>query len=360
MKNVFLTVCFISLNQFVFGQLAEPIQFQDKTHDFGEIAESNGPAVYEFSFLNKSARPVKILGVQPSCGCTTPGWSKEPVAPGKTGFIKASFDPKGRPGYFNKSLTVTTDLDGNSVVLQIKGTVVDKKEEKGPYDLVIENGNLRLRNSSFNVGKVFVNKEPSPMEFPMYNAGRDTLKFIETVMPKYIKLDVPKSLAPDTKGSIKITFDAKQRNQYGFNSDNILLKTNDKIQPEKSFSVYATVEESFPTLSPDEQAKAPILNFETYSVDMGKLRKGIDFQRSIKFKNKGKKELIIRYVQSNCSCLVSNSKVVSLKPSEEGSLQITFNTDGRDGLQNKAVTIYSTDPINPVQRITLTGVIEDN
>lgn len=343
-----------------FAQLAEPLQFQDKTHDFGEIVESNGPAVYEFSFLNRSTRPVKILAVQPSCGCTTPGWSKEPVAPGKTGFIKASFDPHGRPGYFNKSLTVSTDLDGNPLVLQIKGTVVDKKEEKGPYDLVIENGSLRLRNSSFNVGKVFVNKETAPVEFPIYNAGKDTLKFLEVISPKYIKVNAPKLIAPETKSSIKIFYDAKLRNQYGFTSDNVLFKTNDKTQPDKSFSVYATTEEFFPILSPEEQAKAPILNFETYTIDMGKLRKGIDFQRGIKFKNKGKKELTIRYVQSNCTCLKSNTTTLTLKPSQEASLQITFSSDGREGLQNKAVTIYSTDPINPVQRITLTGEVSND
>ncbi len=360
MKNVFLITLFFLWSHLVLAQLAEPIQFQDKTHDFGEIAESNGLAVYEFSFLNKSARPVKILAVQPSCGCTTPGWSKEPVAPGKTGFIKASFDPHGRPGYFNKSLSVTTDLDGNAIVLQIKGTVLDKKEEKGPYDLVIENGNLRLRNSSFNVGKVFVNKETSSVEFPMYNAGKDTLKFLEVIAPKYIKLDLPKSLPADTKGSIKIAFDAKLRNQYGFTSDNIFIKTNDKTQPDKSFSVYATIEEYFAPLSPEEQAKSPILNFETYAIDMGKLRKGIDFQRAIKFKNKGRKELTIRYVQSNCTCLKSNPTTRALKPSQEAWLQITFSSDGREGLQNKAVTIYSTDPTNPVQRITLTGEVTND
>ncbi|MFM9840769.1 MAG: DUF1573 domain-containing protein [Cyclobacteriaceae bacterium] len=356
-RLIFILLACSAVN--VSAQLAEPLQFQDKTHDFGEIVESNGPAVYEFSFLNKSTRPVKILAVQPSCGCTTPGWSKEPVAPGKTGFIKASFDPHGRPGYFNKSLTVTTDLDGNSIVLQIKGTVVDKKEEKGPYDLVIENGNLRLRNSSFNVGKVFVNKETTPVEFPIYNAGKDTLKFLEVISPKYIKVNVPRLIAPETKSSIKISYDAKLRNQYGFTSDNVLFKTNDKTQPDKYFSVYATTEEFFPILSPEEQTKAPVLNFETYTVVMGKLRKGIDFQRAVKFKNKGKKELIIRYVQSNCSCLISKATAISLKPMEEGYLQVTFNTDGREGLQNKAITIYSTDPINPVQRITLTGEIEN-
>jgi hypothetical protein len=359
MKNVFLIASFILLNQSAFAQLAEPLQFQDKTHDFGEVVEQNGLAVYEFSFLNKSTRPVKILAVQPSCGCTTPGWSKEPIAPGKTGFVKASFDPKGRPGYFSKSLTVATDLDGNSIVLQIKGTVVDKKNENIPYDLVIENGSLRFRNSSFNVGKVFINKESAPVEFPVFNAGKDSLKFLEVLTPNYIKVIVPKSIASNTKSIIKILFDAKLRNQYGFTSDNILFKTNDKSQLDKSFSVYATVEESFPTLSPEEQANAPILNFETYEIDLGTLRHGTEVARSIKFKNKGKKELQIRYAQSNCPCLINKVSKMTVKPNEWATIELRFDPTGREGLQNKAVTIYSNDPVNPVQRISVKGDINN-
>ncbi len=99
------------------AQTLEPLIFREKIYDFGEIQESRGNADHEFVFTNNAGRPVKILNVAASCGCTTPGWSKDAVAVGKTGFIKASFDPKGRPGYFNKTLTVLTDLDPNPMVL---------------------------------------------------------------------------------------------------------------------------------------------------------------------------------------------------------------------------------------------------
>ena len=55
----------------VVGQLAEPIVFTEKMHDFGSIAENGGNVDTEFTFINKSGRPIKILTVQPSCGCTT-------------------------------------------------------------------------------------------------------------------------------------------------------------------------------------------------------------------------------------------------------------------------------------------------
>ena len=75
------------------AQVVEPLLFREKVYDFGEIDENKGNADHEFLFTNNAARPVKILSVSASCGCTTPGWSKDPIAPGKTGFIKASFDP---------------------------------------------------------------------------------------------------------------------------------------------------------------------------------------------------------------------------------------------------------------------------
>lgn len=350
---------FTFLSLISFGQLVEPIQFQDKTHDFGEVAEYEGSVTYDFSFINKSSRAIKILSVQPSCGCTTPGWTKEPIEPGKIGTIKAKFDPKGRPGYFNKSLTITTDFDANQIVLQIKGNVVDKKSTVAPYDLVVANGSLRLRNTSFNVGKVYINKSNPIVEFPVYNDSNDTIKFLEVKSPPYIKFNLP-TLAPNSKNTIKIMYDAKLKNQYGFVSDNIVLKTSDHTQPEKSFSIYATIEESFPLLSPEEQAKAPVLLADDYLLDLGKIKNGMEVTRTIKIKNSGHRDLQIKYMQSNCSCLVVQAGKMTLKPTEETNIEFRFDPTGRESLQNKAVTIYSNDPVNPVQRISVKGYINQH
>src|SRR5687768_13639384 len=103
MKRVFsfvlLFITFASI-----AQQPKALQFKEEAHDFGTIAEEGGPVMHEFNFTNNTNRPVKILTVQASCGCTTPAWTKEVVQPGKTGFIQASYNPKGRPGFFNKSL----------------------------------------------------------------------------------------------------------------------------------------------------------------------------------------------------------------------------------------------------------------
>lgn len=96
------------------------IEFKTTTHDFGTLQEGD-PAVAEFKFKNTGKEPLIIQNVRPSCGCTTPYWSKEPINPGKKGVIKASYGTKGRPGAFNKSITVTSNAGRQ--VLYIKGIV---------------------------------------------------------------------------------------------------------------------------------------------------------------------------------------------------------------------------------------------
>lgn len=94
--------------------------FDNEVHDFGTVPE--GPnADYEFTFKNTGKEPINLQTVNASCGCTTPSWSKEPVLPGKTGSIKASYATKGRPGGFTKSITVVSNA--GTKVLTIKGNV---------------------------------------------------------------------------------------------------------------------------------------------------------------------------------------------------------------------------------------------
>src|SRR5258706_16462054 len=196
MNRFVLTVLLITAANLCFGQLAEPLYFREKIHDFGELKEADGPAVFEFSLNNKNTRPVSILSVKPSFGCTTPHWTRQPIPPGGSGFIKTSFDPKGRPGYFNKSLTRTTDWDGTPLVLQIKGNVVNPARANDPSSFTVVNGSLHLKSNSFNLDKVFINREAEAVSFPFYNASKDTVHFIYVVVPNYIKAVTPKRLAP--------------------------------------------------------------------------------------------------------------------------------------------------------------------
>jgi hypothetical protein len=115
-------------------QNPDAMKFEAEVHDFGTLPE--GPnAEYEFKFKNTGKEPIIIERAQPSCGCTTPSWSKDPVLPGKTGTIKASYGTQGRPNAFTKTITVYSNV--GTKVLTIKGNV-----EKAPETSVPENNSM--------------------------------------------------------------------------------------------------------------------------------------------------------------------------------------------------------------------------
>jgi Protein of unknown function (DUF1573) len=96
--------------------------WDSSSHDFGKIKQGT-PVTHEFKFTNTGKTPLIITNVQASCGCTTPSWTKEEVMPGGTGFIKATYNAAA-VGAFNKTVTVTANIESGFVQLTIKGEVL--------------------------------------------------------------------------------------------------------------------------------------------------------------------------------------------------------------------------------------------
>ncbi len=95
-------------------------QWSTQTYDFKKIPQGT-PASCEFKITNKSNAPLIITNTTGSCGCTVPEWSKDPIAPNKTGFVKATYNAAAS-GPFTKTITVTLS-NGVTEVLTIKGEV---------------------------------------------------------------------------------------------------------------------------------------------------------------------------------------------------------------------------------------------
>jgi len=356
MRQIFILIAgLVSLT--AWAQQAEPLVFQEKIHDFGNLREEEGSADHTFTFTNNSSRTISILNVQPSCGCTTPGWTKEPIAPGKTGYIKASFNPLGRPGYFNKTLTVTTDLPGSPVVLQIKGNVVTRAMETDVSRLEASSGSLRFKSASVNLGKVFMNRNTPAVELKVFNAGEALVAIQSVVAPAHLKVVAPEKIEANTWASIWLSLDAQTKGQYGFMTESFELVTDDADAPEKVFTVYASVEDYFAPLTEAERAKAPVLKLEADNLDISQVRLGATVQRVVVIKNEGKQPLQIKALQPNCSCLKTEVQPLEIKPGAQANLTITFLAEGRKGTQHKAITLYSNDPVRPVQRLSVVAVV---
>src|SRR6478735_5633771 len=113
MKNLFAFLLLsISLTAFAQQQSntegKADIKFEETIHDFGSFKEGT-LATHEFIFINTGTVPLVLTHVQPSCGCTSPEWSKEPIPPGGKGKIKAVYNSYGRPGNFQKYITVKSN-----------------------------------------------------------------------------------------------------------------------------------------------------------------------------------------------------------------------------------------------------------
>jgi hypothetical protein len=93
------------------------------TFDFGKI-KVNTPVTHEFHFTNSGNAPLVISSVQASCGCTVTDYSKDPIAPGSEGYVKATYNA-AKVGTFSKTVTVNANAEEGIVQLTIKGEVVE-------------------------------------------------------------------------------------------------------------------------------------------------------------------------------------------------------------------------------------------
>ncbi|MEL4454352.1 DUF1573 domain-containing protein [Lutimonas vermicola] len=103
-------------------------EFENEVIDYGEIAEnSDGNRVFKFKNIGKA--PLIISNVKGSCGCTVPTKPEEPIMPGETGEIKVKY-ATNRIGPFSKTVTITSNAYEPTVVLRIKGRVLEQKSEE--------------------------------------------------------------------------------------------------------------------------------------------------------------------------------------------------------------------------------------
>lgn len=81
--------------------------------------------------------------------------------------------------------------------------------------------------------------------------------------------------------------------------------------------------------------------FEKEIFDFGVIQEGESVQTSFKFKNVGKTPLIITDATATCGCTVPEYPKTPIKPGEEGTITVVFNSIGKTGMQDKVVTIKS-------------------
>jgi hypothetical protein len=111
------------------------LQLKETVHDFSQIPQGK-PVYYNFEIVNLGKTELKLDNVQASCGCTTPEWSHDPIAPGATAMIKVGYNASAE-GVFEKYITVTYNTTQTKQI-RIKGTVWKAPAGAAPANASIE------------------------------------------------------------------------------------------------------------------------------------------------------------------------------------------------------------------------------
>ena len=102
---------------------APVMTFAETEHNFGDIKP--GEVVkHTFTFTNTGKSPLLIENATASCGCTTPNWTKEPIAPGGKGTIDVQFDRQGKTGLQNKQVSIRANTQPTLTQIAIRTNIL--------------------------------------------------------------------------------------------------------------------------------------------------------------------------------------------------------------------------------------------
>ncbi len=241
MKKKFLFSFCLSLLFAHFCLAQGSLTFAKEAHDFGNVEEGT-QATYEFEFTNTGKAPVVISNVSASCGCTTPFWTKDPVLPGKKGKVTASYNSSGRPGIFNKSITVTSNAEPVTQVLTIKGNVVPKAEKPVSSEQLAQSPVIQLDKNLHNFGKI----EKGQMVihvFTVSNTGKSDLQ-IDRVQSACgcVTYKIDKAvIAPGQQAKMELKYAPRSLHQQ---NEMVQVFSNDLKNPSTTVTLQTHVVES--------------------------------------------------------------------------------------------------------------------
>lgn len=271
-----LLLFFLSFPGIITAQNKAELYIGEPTHDFGVVAEADGLANHTFIIRNTGADPLVITRVTASCGCTRPDWTKSPIAPGSSGEVTISYNPKGRPGPFYKSVAVFSNAKNKRTLLYVKGNVTPKPASAAqpaisyPYSI----GPLKLQTKTIQYNSIRPG-ETGEEKIPVRNESSHPLTIHTGKLPDYLTAEArPATLQPDETGEIRLSFSPDKAKRMGHihtalpvevESEENRKNTTGKIE------VAANVIDNFAKLSAADKAKAPAIQFSSTLIDFGKL-----------------------------------------------------------------------------------------
>jgi hypothetical protein len=343
------------------------ISSEVQTCDFGHIDEAAGLATHTFTIRNTGAAPLVIHRVTASCGCTQPEWPKEPVAPGSTGEVKISYNPKGRPGPFHKSIAIHSNAKNERLTLYIKGTVKSRTAEQPVITYPYSMGDLKLQTKTVQYSRAYPGESPEET-IRIKNEGKTPLKINPRKVDFLTVTVTPDTLKPDETGEISIVFHTDKVRRMGRTSILLPLQMEnaDRKNREGYLHIAANIIDNFSHLSAREKAGAPAARFSLTSLDFGKLpdKSGgiVSFigiggkeSESLAITNAGQSPLLIYSVTCDNELIDISGGKKELKPGASSVYKVSIRPKEIKARLEAFIHIVCNDPAGPVRLIKVTA-----
>ena len=212
------------------------IEWIEKDYDYGIIDEDAGKQGGQSRFVNRGAKNLSILEVVPGCGCTEVEFPNEKLIPGDTAVISYSFNPKGRPGKFEKAIKVYTSESEGAERIILKGIVAASEEtlnNRYPFN----SGDLRIESISLPAGELKKGMRRH-LYLNLYNSGEKTIKPVWIADKEFLDVKTePAELGPKEGGSLCLLLDTVKADETG----RLEIELTGKSSTESDDSIKVTV-----------------------------------------------------------------------------------------------------------------------
>lgn len=136
MKKLFLSLSLILVVLAGKAQTLAPsggdvLELKQSSFDFGKIQQGR-PVTHVFEIVNTGKDSLMLENVRASCGCTTPEWTHDAIAPGATSPIKVGYNAMAE-GTFSKTVTIFYDQNKTKII-HISGTVYRSPATSAPVN----------------------------------------------------------------------------------------------------------------------------------------------------------------------------------------------------------------------------------
>ena len=357
MKKILSTLC-MALVAVAMTAQQPVITFEKTEHDFGKINETDGRVSVDFEFKNEGMAPLVLSNVRASCGCTTPSWTKEPVEPGQTGKITVTYNPNGRPGRFQKTVTITSNASEATKKVYIKGEVIPK-QAKPVNKYTVEVGNLNMKTKVLDLG-VIKKGEVKTGELEFTNLKAEEHNVALAIADAFLESQVTlPAVKPNEVGKFVFALDTKKTRLYGPVEVFAYVVIDGKKDLSETFQlvIKADIEEDFSALSVEAKQNAPILETEE-SIDLGKVAVGKVLKHAFPVKNAGLNALEVRRVYSaDKNIRIKEPKAI--KSGKKGAVTVEIDAKGLEaGAYSRELIIISNDYANPRKKVTIKWTVE--